>query len=37
MSKNKKVGLGKILFHLVMTFLTGGLWLLGLIIWKLLK
>jgi len=27
----------KVLFHLVMTFLTGGLWLLGLIIWRILR
>lgn len=37
MNDKKKVGLGKILFHMIMTFLTGGLWLLGLLIWKLVK
>lgn len=29
--------LGKFLFHLFMTFITGGLWLIGLVIWYMLK
>lgn len=29
--------LGRVIFHLVMTCLTGGLWLLGLVIWKITK
>jgi hypothetical protein len=27
----------KVLFHLVMTLITGGLWLLGLVIWYMVK
>lgn len=27
----------KVLFHVAMTCLTGGLWLIGLIIWKMTK
>jgi hypothetical protein len=27
----------KVLFHLAMTLLTGGLWLVGLIIWYIVK
>lgn len=28
---------GKVLFHGVMTILTGGLWLIGLAIWYMVK
>ncbi|WNN94557.1 membrane protein [Arthrobacter phage Lewando] len=27
----------KVLFHLIMTLITGGLWLLGLVIWYMVK
>lgn len=27
----------KVLFHLFMTIITGGLWLLGLVIWYMVK
>jgi hypothetical protein len=27
----------KVLFHLVMTVITGGLWLVGLLIWAIVK
>lgn len=27
----------KVLFHLFMTIITGGLWLIGLIIWAIVK
>jgi hypothetical protein len=27
----------KVLFHLVVTLITGGLWLLGLVIWYMVK
>lgn len=27
----------KVLFHLFMTIITGGLWLIGLIIWTIVK
>ncbi|QCW07629.1 hypothetical protein [Lactococcus phage CHPC971] len=27
----------KVLFHLIMTGITGGLWLVGLIIWFIIK
>jgi hypothetical protein len=33
----RRVGLGKILFHTIMTFITGGLWLVGLFIWFLVS
>lgn len=33
----KKVGFGKILLHLILTLATGGLWLVGLIIYYLLS
>lgn len=29
--------LAKVLFHLFMTIITGGLWLIGLIIWAIVK
>lgn len=35
--KRQSPGLFAILFHILMTCLTGGLWLLGLFIWHLLK
>lgn len=27
----------KVLFHTLMTIITGGLWLLGLVIWRIIK
>lgn len=27
----------KVLFHLIMTLVTGGFWLLGLVIWYMVK
>jgi hypothetical protein len=27
----------KVAFHILMTFLTGGLWLIGLVIWYIVK
>jgi hypothetical protein len=29
--------IGKVLFHLIMTVITGGLWLVGLVIYKCVK
>lgn len=34
---NQKVGFGKILFHTLLTLVTGGLWLFVLGIWAVLK
>ena len=33
----RRVSKGKILFHVIMTILTGGLWLIALVIWFLLS
>lgn len=35
--RNSRVGLGAVLFHTVMTLITGGLWLVGLLIWWMLS
>lgn len=37
MAKNTGVSIPWFLFHVFMTCLTGGLWLIGMIIWYLIK
>lgn len=36
-SSRKDLKMLKFLFHLFMTFATGGLWLIGLIVWHVVK
>lgn len=33
----KRQGLGQFMFHFIMTFITGGVWLVGLLIWYVLR
>ncbi len=37
MARKSKVGLGSILFHTLLTLITGGAWLIVLLIWFLIS